>query len=152
MNKTILAKVKMILRDNEEIFFPLRDLYNNRLLSPDLPPLDELIRELKAQPDLVVTQNLKNRYENDPVVMLKERIPTLDEIIAKVRTSIGGTLENLNQAYTTGIGEMAPDEEDLLLETMQRTKKLKEEMELMFAETKQRSGKIDAGQKTDHDS
>ena len=147
MNKDVLAKVKNILRAHEEIFFPVKELYNNRLVSPDLPPFEELVQELKTQPDLVVTKNLKTRDENDPVVMLKERIPTLNEIVAKVRASIGGTLENLNQAYTAGIGEMTSDEEDLLLETMRRTKTLREEMEKMFADAIHGSKKTDDHQK-----
>jgi hypothetical protein len=122
MDDDTLIKLKSILRGHNEIFFPVKELYNNRLISSDLPPLESLVQELRAQPDLVVTKNLKTRDEDDPVVMLKERIPTLNEIIAKVRASIGGTLENLNQTYTAGIGEMTSDEEDLLLETMRRTK------------------------------
>jgi hypothetical protein len=152
MNKDIMAKVKNILRGHDEIFFPVKELYNNRLVSPDLPPFDDLLRELKEQSDLVVTRNLKTRDGDDPVVMLRERIPTLDEIIAKVRTSIGGTLDNLNQAYAAGIGEMAPAEEDMLIETMRRTKQLRDEMERMFAEAKQRPDKTNAPQKSDHGS
>ncbi|MCU0989429.1 MAG: hypothetical protein MUE63_07575, partial [Xanthomonadales bacterium] len=92
MNKDTLTKVKHLLRGRDEIFYPVRELYNNKLLGPELPPMDELVAELRSQPDLVVSKNLGTSDENDPVVMLRERIPSLDEIIGRVRDSIGSTL------------------------------------------------------------
>jgi hypothetical protein len=152
MNNDTLIKVKKILRYHEEIFFAVKDLYKIRLLNHELPPLDELVRELKSQPDLVVTQNLRTGEQSDPVVMLRERIPTLEGIISRVRASLAGTLENLNKAYAAGIGTMAPEEEDLLLEALQRTKKLGSEMERMFADARERQKKTDTAGTNGHDS
>jgi hypothetical protein len=139
MDKDTLTKVKLVLRGREEIFFPVKELYNNHLLGPELPPMEELVAELKAQPDLVVTRNLGTRDENDPVVMLRERIPSLEDIIDRVRDSIGSTLENLTKAYDAGLPGMSREEEDQMLEALQRTKELRDEMERMFADARQRA-------------
>lgn len=143
MNKDTLTKVKHMLRGRDEIFFPIKELYNNRLIGPELPPMDELVAELRAQPDLVVTKNLGTSDESDPVVMLRERIPSLDEIIGRVRDSIGSTLENLTKAYDAGLSDMSREDEDRMLEALQRTKDLRDEMERMFADAKARAVKND---------
>jgi hypothetical protein len=140
MNKDTIVKIKSILRNHPDIFFPLKKLYTNNLVGADLPSIQELIAELKTQPDLVITKNLRTRDEDDPVVMLRERIPTLDEIASKIDDSINGTLENLNQVYSAGIGGMAQEEEDLLLEAMRRTKNMRTEMERLFADIKRQTG------------
>ena len=136
MSDDIFKRVKSILRNHDEIFYPVRKLYQNKLIGHQLPSFAAFVDQLRSQPDLVVTKNLKDKDDHDPVVMLKERIPTLDEIITNVRSNIGNTLENLNSAYATGIKEMTPEEEDMLLEAMARTKNLQQEMERMFAEAK----------------
>jgi len=139
MDNDIFKRVKSILRNHDEIFYPVRKLYKNKLISQELPSFETFVNELRSQPDLVVTKNLQTKDDQDPVVMLKERIPTLNEIINNVRTNIGSTLENLNSAYASGIKEMTPEEEDMLLEAMARTKNLQQEMERMFAETRAKS-------------
>ncbi len=138
MDNDIIKRVKSILRTHDEIFYPLKKLYQNKQLSQDLPSFESFVNELRLQPDLVITQNFKTRDDQDPVVMLKERIPTLEEIMTNVRTNIGNTLENLNSAYTSGITEMTPEEEDMLLEAMARTKNLQQEMERMFAAAREK--------------
>jgi hypothetical protein len=146
MNKDTLTKVKHLLRGRDEIFYPVRELYNNKLLGPELPPMDELVAELRSQPDLVVSKNLGTSDENDPVVMLRERIPSLDEIIGRVRDSIGSTLENLTKAYDAGLPDMSREDEDRMLEALQRTKDLRDEMERMFADARSRATKKEDGE------
>jgi hypothetical protein len=138
MDNDLIKRVKSILRNHDEIFYPVKQLYKNKMLNQELPPFESFVNDLRLQPDLIVTQNFKSRNDQDPVVMLRERIPTLEEIITNVRANIGNTLENLNSAYTSGIQEMTPEEEDMLLEAMARTKNLQEEMERMFAAAKEK--------------
>ena len=146
MDNDLTKRVKSILRNHDEIFYPVKQLYKNKHLNQELPPFESFVNELRLQPDLVVTQNFKTKDDQDPVVMLKERIPTLDEIMTNVRTNIGNTLENLNTAYTSGIQEMTPEEEDMLLEAMARTKNLQEEMERMFVSAREKPPVTDSAE------
>ncbi len=144
MDKDTIIKIKNLLRDYPEVFFPVRNLYQNRLIGMDLPPFHKLVDELRSHPDLVVTKNIKTRDENDPVVMLRERIPTLEEIVGEIRSGIGNTLDNLSRAYNAGIDGMSPEEEDMMLEAMRRTRDLRNEMERIFAEAGQRAAEKNA--------
>ena len=150
MSDKIIDFCKDFLEAEEEYMVPVKKLWlimSEELNDEKIEP-DELTKLLKENDLFKVYEDLDKQEQSwpeeeelemeklghfkGPRVMLKSRTPSKDEVAQVLQKKMQNMLDNLKKAYDVRPDDLSDEEEKQLLEAMQKSKELQENIGKAF--------------------
>lgn len=151
MNNNILDLIISPLETEPDFYIPIKKLWNvlKRGCNFEVPPFDEFITLIRKDGRFIVESTGNAPWEEDPEetaqmeelnyyagpkVRLSSRLPTKNDMERIVLKQTQRIIDSLVKAYENRPEDLPEEDECQLIETMAKTKKLKEEIQKAFKE------------------
>ncbi len=143
--KEILDLAETLLKEEEEVLIPINKLFDLIMQEKnDICEIDQLITWLKEDDKFLVIESESTQepwsedeesqmheqgFHSGPRVILKEKVPSKEEMLKILQEKMQTTLNALNTVYEKKFNQMDEEEERQLIHVISKTKDLQNKIE-----------------------
>lgn len=140
LDPEVNRRIEEVLREDSDFLVPVKKLYKHFLKGLALPPYEEFLNAIKSCPDLAMIDLDDEEdwdeeemealgYYKGPRVRLKDRVPSPSDMADILKRHTDRMMESLGQAYCLGAGHFSDEEEDAMLDLLERANNLKKSVD-----------------------